>query len=91
MKRYVSPWLRPATAHVKLEEGPLRHHAKLEVRRIIPAGWLALPGGLVMDSAIIQGGCITTTYQHTNHDNHAPKPCLYNIHRLQSHTRPHSN
>lgn len=56
-------------------------------RRIIPdwrqAGWLAAcPGGLAMvDSAIIQGGCITT-YRHTNHDNHPPQPYLYNTRRL---------
>jgi hypothetical protein len=61
-----------------------------EVRRIIPDWRLAcLPWWPAMvDSAIVQGGCITT-YQHTDHDNHLPQPYLCNTRRLHYNARSH--
>jgi hypothetical protein len=90
--RYVSRWLRPVTAHVKSPKGPvasLRPPPSL-VRRIIPDWRLAcLPWWPAMvDSAIVQGGCITT-YQHTDHDNHPPQPYLCNTRRLHYNARSH--
>jgi hypothetical protein len=85
---YVSRWLRPAPAHVKsTKDRCVTARAKLG-QAVHPGGLACLPGGPAMDSAIVQGGCITT-YQHTNHDNHTSQPYLFNTHRLHKHARSH--
>ena len=70
---YVSRWLRPVPAHVKSTlDRCVTARAKLG-QAVHPGGLACLPGGPAMDSAIVQGGCITT-YQDTNRDNHTPHP-----------------
>ena len=89
MMCYVSRWLRPAPAHVKSTGSRDRCVTVPSLRSGGSSRRLAcLPDGPAMDSAIVQGGCITT-YQHIDRDNHTSQPYLYNARRLHNHARSH--